>query len=504
MSRADVRCYLAIDLGAESGRAVVGRLERDRLHVRELHRFAHAPIHWPTGLHWDLPGLWNGVLESLRRAADPAARDGAPLASIGVNTWGVDFALLSASGELLGLPHAYRDERNVAAMQHVLDQIGPDALYAQTGNQFKPFNTLFQLAAIQRSDPRLLDQADRLLFMPDLFHYLLTGRCASELTIASTSQMLDVNTGQWATGLLERLKLPTRFLCELVQPGHSMGALLPEVVEATGLPADTCVIVPAAHDTASAVAAIPSQPGTSACYLSCGTWSLLGAETSRPFVTAEAREAPFTHERGVGGVYRFLKIITGLWLLQECRREFAARGQGFDYADVEALAAGAAPFRTLVNPDDPSFATPGHMLEKIAAFAHRTRQPEPTTPGEFVRCCLESLALAYRHGLTQLERVLSCRFDVIHVIGGGVHNKALNRMTADACARPVIAGPAEATAIGNLLIQALGEGRIGGLDELRRIVSASIGSLRFEPINSAAWEAPFERFLNHVESLEHR
>lgn len=495
MSRADTRCYLAIDLGAESGRAVVGRLAGDRLQIRELHRFVHAPVRWPTGLHWDLTGLWNGVLDSLRRAADPASRDGVPLASVGVNTWGVDFALLNKSGELLGLPHAYRDERNVAAMQYVLDQIGPDALYAQTGNQFKPFNTLFQLAAIQRSDPYLLDQADRLLFMPDLFHWLLTGRCACELTIASTSQMLDIHTGRWATGLLKRLDLPTHFLCDLVEPGHTMGTLSPVVAEQTGLAPGTRVIVPAAHDTACAVAAVPFQPGVSACYLSSGTWSLLGAETSQPRLTPEAREAPFTHERGVGDVYRFLKIITGLWLLQECRREFTMRGQRFDYADVEALAASASPYRTIVDPDDPSFAAPGHMLEKIAAFARKTCQPEPTTPGEFVRCCLESLALAYRHGLAQLERILTHRFEVIHVIGGAVYNAAINQMTADACARPVLAGPAEATAIGNLLIQALGEGRINDISELRRIVSASVEVRRFEPRCPDEWDGPYDRFV---------
>lgn len=488
------KAYLAIDLGAESGRIIAGVFDGTRIAMHELYRFVNSPLRLPTGLHWDLTGLWREIMAGTRRAVTWIRELGLPLVSLGVDTWGVDYALLGESGELLGLPHAYRDERNQPFFEHALDSIGRDKLYAATGIQFMALNTLYQLLAQSAAEPEMVAHARRLLFMPDLVHYYLTGNPVVEATIASTSQMLDPRTGDWAWSLLDELKLPVQMLGKIVPAGTTIGSPLPHVAVELGLDSDVRVITPASHDTASAVAAIPADPASHWCYLSSGTWSLIGAELEQPCLTDAAREAPFTNEGGVGGTIRFLKNITGLWLVQECRRYFEQRGEAYDYDLLNEAAASAAVFRTLVNPDHAEFLRPGRMPEKIADFAERSGQPAPRSAGEFVRCCLESLALAYRHTLEMLENVLGRRFDVIHVVGGGAKNRLLNQMTADATGKRVAAGPYEATALGNLLIQAMGAGEVRDRFQVREIVAQTTIPETYEPRDTGVWQRAYERY----------
>ena len=506
------RGYIAIDLGAESGRVVVGALAADRLRLEEVHRFAHEPVWLPTGLHWDTTGMWREIVAGLRRAAAWTEANDVQPVSVGVDTWGVDWALVDKAGELVGLPHAYRDPRNAAAYDAVVGQLGFDRIYQTTGIQFMPLNTLYSLYAHKLADPEALKTADRLLFMPDLFHFWLSGDRTIEATIASTSQMVDCHTGDWAYEMLAELGLRRDLLGPISPPGSVVGTLRSKIAEETGLPAGLCVIAPAAHDTASAVAAVPAAgnavaggpvaestgppvaTGHNWCYLSSGTWSLLGAELSAPCVSAAAQAASFTNELGVCGTTRFLKNIPGLWLVQECRRDFARQGQEFDYDTLTRLANEAPAFRTLLDPAHASFQSPGDMLHKIADFARKTGQPAPESPGHYVRSCLESLALAYRAKLETLEAILGREFEVIHVVGGGGKNSLLCQMTADATGRSVIVGPYEATATGNALVQAMAVGEVGDLADLRRIAARSFNLITHQPTAPDGWHHGFERF----------
>ncbi|MBI4881695.1 MAG: rhamnulokinase [Planctomycetes bacterium] len=488
------KAYLALDLGAESGRAILVILAGDRLQLRELHRFPNTPCLLPTGLHWDVCGLWAHALEGVRRAVTVAAAEHLELVSVGVDTWGVDYGLVGRSGELLGLPYCYRDERNLPAFEKAMATLGADALYQATGIQFMALNTLFQLVAQNDSEPALLRHAERLLFMPDLLHHFFTGERVVESSIASTSQMTDPRTGRWVMPLLQRLGLPTQMLGETVPSGTPIGPLLPRVAAQVGADSSLRVIAPAAHDTASAVAAVPAGEDTSWCYISSGTWSLLGAELDRPCITAAAQAIPFTNEGGVAGTTRFLKNITGLWLVQECRRQLDHQGESFDYGTLTELAAAAESFRTLIDTAHPPFLTPGDMPAKIRAFAQVSHQPEPADPGMLVRCCLESLALAYRHTLVQMEHALGRTFDVVHIVGGGSRNRLLNQMAANAMGRRVLVGPAEATAIGNGLVQALGARHVSDTSHMRRIVRESFAPEVLEPRDAAAWDGAYRRF----------
>ncbi|MEX0612308.1 MAG: rhamnulokinase family protein [Pirellulales bacterium] len=490
--------YIAIDLGAESGRVIVGVLADGRLRLEEVHRFVHEPVWLPTGLHWDTTGIWREIVAGLRRAAEWAKASGSELVSVGVDTWGVDWALVDEAGELAGLPHAYRDPRNAAAYEKVIAKLGKERIYQTTGIQFMPLNTLYSLYAHKLADARGLASADRLLFMPDLFHFWLSGSRTTEATIASTSQMVHCHTGEWARDMLGELGLPTKLLGPITPPGSVVGTLRPKLADETGLPVGLRVVAPAAHDTASAVAAVPAAEGTQWCYLSSGTWSLLGAEIDSPCVTPEAESASFTNEGGVAGTIRFLKNIAGLWLVQECRRDLARRGQEFDYAALMRLAAEAAAFRTLVDPAHGPFQTPGDMLHKIDDFARSTRQPKPESPGQYVRACLESLALAYRDKLELLEKILRRRFDVLHVVGGGGKNELLCQMTADATGCRTVVGPYEATAIGNALVQAMALGHVRDLAELRGIVARSYQPMTYQPASDAGWDDAYHKFLGAI------
>ncbi len=495
--------HLAIDLGAESGRAMLGVLDRDRVELVEAHRFANHPVQLPSGFHWDTTGLFREIVRGVELAGEAARERGVELVSVGVDTWGVDFGLIGRSGHLLGLPFCYRDARNAAAMARVLARVDGDRLYATTGIQPLAINTIFQLDAQREAEPAMLDAAASMMLMPDLLHHLLGGERVNEATIASTTGMVDARTGDWARDLLREAGLPVTMLGKLTPAGTRIGRLRAEVAEVAGV-SRIDIIVPGSHDTASAVAAVPATTGEAGggeggggwAYLSSGTWSLLGRELDEPILTPQARAAGFTNEWGVGGKVRFLKNIAGLWLVQQVRADLLSRGEAYEYTELARLAGDAEAFRTLIDPGHTPFASPGGMIGKLAAHARATRQPVPETPGQMVRACLESLALTYRDTLTSLESITGSRVDRLHLVGGGGRNTLLNQMTADAIGRPVLVGPFEATAVGNVLTQAIGRGDVKDLAHLRRIVAHSQPVQRYDPRDTAAYDAvtpPWQR-----------
>jgi len=486
------RVFIAIDLGAESGRVMAAELRDERIHLREIHRFHHTVIELPTGLHWDLGGLWREILAGLRAAATWSAENSHRIVSVGVDAWGVDWALVGQNGELCGMPHAYRDPRNLAAYESVVGILGVDLIYKITGIQMMPINSLYSLYAQQRADDRLFAAASRLLFIPDLMHFWLSGKWSCEKTIASTSQMIDVATGNWASELLQPLGIRRDLFLPTCPPGTSIGTLTPEVCRATGLGHNVSVVLPPAHDTASAVTAVPATGRSKWAYLSSGTWSLLGVELKQPCVNDAAQEAMFTNEAGVNNSIRFLKNIAGLWLVQQCRLDFLSSGQtteadSFDYQRLTQEAEICRPFQTLVNTRHPSFQSRGMMTEKINQYARQTGQPICESTGQFVRCCLESLALEYRRTAGELEKTLAVTLEVLHVVGGGSQNQLLNQMTANSMGIPVVAGPVEATAAGNALVQAMAAGDVSNLEHLRQIVANSSELRTYKPAETKIW-----------------
>ena len=483
----DAARLLAFDLGAESGRAVLGDLAGGRLALREIARFPNGLLELRGRLHWNVFRLF----EEMKAALAACAAEGIAPASLGVDTWGVDFALLAADGTVLGLPVAYRDRRTEGAMESLFRKIPRERVYARTGIQLLPINTLFQLEAMARDRSPLREVATDLLFIPDLFHYLLTGVKRTEFTFATTSQLFDPVRMDWDDELLRAVGAPRAWMQEVVPPGTILGELDGAVRRRTGYAGGPLVAV-ATHDTGSAVAAVPAQ-GEDWAFISSGTWSLVGVESPRPVLTLDAMRANVTSEGGVGGTFRVLKNVTGLWLLQECRRAWS-RERPAGYDELIAAAGAAPPFAALVDPDDPSFLAPPDMPEAIRAFCVRTGQAPPGTRGATVRCILESLALKCRLVLEQIARLLDRRIARVHVIGGGARNGLLCRFTADATGLPVRAGPGEATAVGNLLVQAMALGRIASLAELREVVRASFAVTRYDPDDPAAWEPARERF----------
>jgi rhamnulokinase len=484
--------YLAFDLGAESGRAVLGTLADGRVEIREIHRFPNGPVSAGDSLHWDVPRLF----EELRRGLKLAGEAAPNLAGVAVDTWGVDFGLVDERGTLAGLPRSYRDPRNVAAMEDFLSGFGRSRLYALTGIQFLPFNSLFQLHALRLVRDPALDAARRLLFMPDLFTFLLSGSMATDASIASTSQLLDPRRMAWSEELLAALGLRPELLNRPLRPGTVVGRLLPEISAGTGL-GEIPVVAAAGHDTASAVAAVPAE-GEDWAYISSGTWSLVGLELPSPLITPEAERLNFTNEVGLEGRIRFLKNVTGLWLVAQCRRAWSADGPT-SYEGLMAAAAAAPPFVAFIDPDDRAFLHPADMPSSIRDFCRRSGQPVPETRGAVVRCALESLALKYRLVLDELNRLALRPVGRVHIIGGGSRNELLCRFTADASAVPVFAGPAEATAMGNILGQALALGRVRSLEDIRAVAAASAAPAVYLPENTAAWDEAYGRFRSVVE-----
>lgn len=494
--------YIAFDLGAESGRSMLAILKDGKLSLKETHRFATSPRSLPDGLHWNLTEIWGHLLQGLKLTAELAINEKVKLVSLGVDTWGVDFGLLGKTGQLLGLPYAYRDERNAPAMKAVFGKVSQKDVYAATGIQFMPFNTLFQLAAQHKAEPKLLEQCKHLLMMPDLLHYFFSGEKINEATIASTTQMVNPKTGKWDKKLIGKLDIPTAMLGKIVPAGTVIGNVRSAIADDLGMPelAKLKVIVPGSHDTASAIAAVPLDPKFKGnwAYLSSGTWSLIGAELDKPIVTEASCKAGFTNERGVEDKIRFLRNIAGLWLVQECRRDLLRKGKEFSYAELATQAADSQPMRTLIDPGHAPFASPNDMLAKITAFAKKTRQPVPTTPGQFVRACLESLAYSYRAAMTNLQDILGYDIDRLHIVGGGGQNSLLNQMTADALNRDVVVGPFEATAIGNALTQAIGAGQIKDLAHLRKVVAASFKPKMYKPADAKRYDEHAKRYASVV------
>jgi rhamnulokinase len=481
--------YLAVDMGASGVRLIHGAFDGARFALSELDRFENGPVRVLGDLHWDVLGLWQRLQQSLARFG----REGGVPAGIGVDTWGVDFALLDERGGLLGNPFHYRDRRTQGMPELLARRISTDRLYACTGIQVMQINTIYQLLAMaEANDPRLKGAA-RLLMMPDLYAYWLSGVQAGEYTIASTSQMLDAAKREWATGLLSEIGLPASILPPLVDPGSVLGYLHPGLADAIPGFGEVRVIAVGGHDTASAVAAIPELDESSA-FISSGTWSLVGVEVGEPVLRQRARELNFTNEGGVGGTVRLLKNVAGLWLLQESRRRWRREGLEVGWQEILARAETAPAFRSIIDPDAPEFLSPNDMVSAIAGHCRRTGQPEPDGVGAVVRCCLESLALRYRWVLDALEELTGRKIETIRIVGGGSRNDLLNQLTADACGRPVVAGPVEATALGNLMIQAIATGRLAGIEAGRLAVADSVRRRRFEPSREAPWQEAFDRF----------
>jgi rhamnulokinase len=487
-----IKAYLALDFGAESGRAILARLHSGVLVTEEIRRFKNEPVEYGGSLHWDVSRLWWEVQSALEDLKETE------LVGIGVDTWGVDYALLGERGELLQNPYHYRDPRTNGVTQEVFGKVEREEIYRTTGIQFMPINTIYQLYAAMRDTPALLKAAQQLVMIPDLFHYWLTGKAVCEYTNATTTQLVNPVTRTWAAELIRRLELPSHLLTELVEPGTRIGTLLPSISRGSAL-SGTPVIAPATHDTGSAVAAISAREGTA--FLSSGTWSLLGTEVDAPVISTEALGLNFTNEGGVNGTTRLLKNVMGLWMLQCCRQSWTAQGQHYELPELMELAACEDPFRCLVDPDHPSFLRPADMPSAIDQFCAKTHQSSPKTPGAYVRTILESLAFKYRVVLHNLEQLIGRPIDKIRVIGGGSKNRLLNQMTADATGRSILAGPAEATALGNVAIQILATGSATSLNEVRNIVERSFPVERFEPLDTAKWDRHAERFEQYCETV---
>jgi rhamnulokinase len=447
--------------------------------LEEVHRFPNGPVALAESLRWDVMRLWAEIQNGLALAAK---KYGKSIVSVGADTWGVDFVLLNKQDEILGQPYNYRDARTRGALERAFKKVPRAEIFAQTGLQFMELNSLYQLLAWKQHSPAILDAADCLLFMPDFFHWCLCGSRVAEFTNASTSQFMHPLKRKWSLAMLKKFGLPTHFLPKIVTPGTDLGVIRESLAERTGL-SGVKVIAPPTHDTAAAVAGVPTANTGRAdwAYISSGSWSLMGLEVQEAALGARALELNMTNEGGLDGTYRLLKNIMGLWLVQQCKRSFDARGKNYDYAQLAEMAAKAPALRSVVNPDDARFLNPKDMPKAIQDLCRETKQPVPRTEGELVRCAYESLASKYRQVLGWLEELGGQRVEVIHIVGGGSQSKILNQFAADACQRPVLAGPVEATALGNLLVQVRASGEIKSLSEMREVSRASSQVTRYEP-----------------------
>lgn len=487
------RHYLACDLGADSGRLMLGTLEDGRLALEELHRFANGAVTAGTSLHWDLPRL----LGELRIGLGKAGARGLPIASISADSWGVDYVLYDDTGAMLEPAFHYRDPRCPEGVKRVFARLSWPEIFAATGIQFMQINTLFQLAA---EPPERLAQARLLLGIGDAFNHWLSGVARSEESLASTTQLYNPRTKAWSGKLLGALNLPAAIFPPIIPSGTVLGPLQPALATATGL-AGVRVVASCSHDTGAAVAAVPGAEGHWA-YLSSGTWSLMGVESAVPVINDACRELNFTNEIGFGSSVRLLKNIIGLWLIQESRREWARAGREYSFAELEQLARQAPAFVSLINPADARFISPGGMTGRIAAFCRETGQPVPETPGAIVRCVYESLALLYRHTLRQLEQLSGQPIECLHIVGGGGKDAVLNQFAANSLQLPVHAGPVEGTAIGNILVQAIALGDLPSLAAAREVVRASFEVGHFQPAEAAVWDAAYARFEALLEKIQ--
>ncbi len=498
MPAAKTRRFLAIDLGAESGRGMLAVLSGGEVALREVHRFPNEPVRLLDTLHWDVPRLFLEIRRAIARAAELCREEGGTLDGIGIDTWGVDYALLGPSGDLLAIPVHYRDSRLEGILERVLEHIPKRTIFEETGLQFIALNTLFQLAAERERTPHRLERASTLLMMPDLFVYFLTGRRVSERTVASTTQLWNARRNEWSSTLLKHMELTPSLMPEVLEPGTIVGTLHPELARELDVEPAPPVIATASHDTAAAIAAVPVDPGSGDdwAYLSSGTWSLMGIERREAMITEEVLEENFTNEAGVGGTYRILRNLMGLWIVQESRRHWERRGESLTYEELTRLASGAEPLQSVIVPEDPLFYAPGDMPQRVREYCRRSGQPEPEGHGAMIRCILESLALSYRDNAARIARITGKPIRRLHIVGGGSRNEFLNQLTADALGVDVIAGPAEATALGNALMQAVATGALGSVAELRRVVHDSFGTESYRPADDSrkAWDRAAARF----------
>lgn len=523
------KAYLAVDMGASSGRHLLGFFDGQRLRLEEVYRFVNGPHELAGHLHWDLLSQWSQIRQGLRAAGGKA---GSRIISVGVDTWGLDFGLLGRGDELLGNPFHYRDRQTDGMIEAASRLVPREEIFRRTGLQFMPINTLYQLLAMKISGSSLLDTAESLLMIPDLFHWLMTGVKCNEMTDASTTQFFDPIKADWSTELLNKFALPTHILGQITPPGTNLGPLRKTLIAETGIQ-NANVVLPGTHDTASAVVAVPAidvctaielrptngRPGKEPngltcqfisqaninksrpharpdwCYISLGTWALMGIESPRPMVTDAVLRLNFTNEAGVGGTTRILKNIAGMWLLQECRRVWNEAGENLDWETLNRLSAAEPSLRSFVDPDAPDFLAPCDMPQAIREFCRRTGQSVPQTKGAVVRCALESIAMKFRFVFGMCEDLAGGRIETIHIVGGGTKNRLLCQATADACHRRVVAGPVEATAIGNLLVQAIAAGDAASIAEARDIVRRSFALDEYEPQNSSVWDDAYQRFL---------
>ncbi len=480
---------LAFDLGASGGRAILGACDGEHITISETHRFPNDPVYVHARMYWDILRLLHEIKQGLLTTRLQGHRD---IQSIGIDTWGVDFGLIGAHGELLGNPYHYRDVHTNGMMEECYRLVPREELFARTGIQFLQFNTIFQLYALKQAASPLLDQAQTLLLIPELLRYFLTGERLSEWSIASTTQLCNPYTRTWDASLIERLGLPGHLFLPPVASGSSAGTLLPSVCEEIGcdpLP----VIAVAEHDTASAVVAVPAD-GPDFAYLSCGTWSLLGTELAAPIVNEQALAWNVTNEGGINGTVRLLKNVTGLWLIQQCRRAWHNEGRQISYDEERALIEQSKPFRSFIEPDHLMFVNPAHMPRQIQQYCRQTEQPVPETEGEILRCIVESLALRYRFVLECIEQLAGKRFAGLHIVGGGAQHAILCQYTANALARPAWAGPQEATALGNLLVQYIALGQLQDVQHARRVVHNSFPIRTYMPADTAVWEDAYRTY----------
>jgi len=480
--------YLAFDFGASSGRTILAQIKSDEITLKEIHRFINQPIKLKGHLYWNFLYLFDELKKGLSLAVKNEAKE---LSGIGIDTWGVDFGLISQDELLLGNPYAYRDSRTDEMMEVAFDFVSKQEIYSYTGIQFLQFNSIFQLFSMVKENNSYLKIADQLLFMPDLFNFFLTGEKVSEYTIASTSQLLNAQKRTWEKTLFDKLNLPLSIMPKIIPSGSIIGRLLPEIANETGL-AEVDVVAAGCHDTASAVIAVPAQTKNWA-YLSSGTWSLIGIETDQPIISAETLRCNFTNEGGANNKFRFLRNAAGLWLLQRCQLSWNKQRQKYDYGELLTLAEKASPFKCILDPDDAIFLNPDDMTAAILKYCKKTGQTPPENVGEFVRCILESLALKYRYLMDKLNLLIRNPIEILHIVGGGSLNNMLNQFTSNALGIPVVAGPAEATALGNIIIQAIAKREIKSVQEGRELIACSNQLKEFFPQEKARWEEMYQR-----------
>ena len=485
--------YLAIDLGAESGRAICASLKGDQLSLDEVYRFKNGPVRLSDGIHWDVLRLWSEIKTGISAAVHRDVK----IESIGLDTWGVDFALLDKNEALLSNPFHYRDARTDGMLDQAFHRMPRTEIFANTGIQFMQINTLYQLLSMSMQNSPLLEIARKFVTIPDLFNYWLSGEVSNEFTNSTTTQCFDPHKRDWAFPVLEAMGIPTHLFGSVAEPGTQIGNLLPHIVEETGA-VGARIIVPACHDTGSAVVAVPAQ-GRDFAWISSGTWSIMGVEVRRPCTNEKALKYNFTNEGGVFGTWRLSKNIMGLWLVQECKRIWARQGDDLTYDEITRLAVDAKPFLAVVDPDQVDFFHPGDMPARIRKYCADTKQTVPQSKGEVIRVALESIALKYRWVLERLEELEGKRFAPLHIIGGGTKNRLLNQFTADATGRVVLTGPVEATAIGNVLMQAIGLNHIASLADARALVRASFDVEEYHPAQRAGWDVMYAKLLELIQ-----